>query len=179
MPGPYSSLMVLRRRASPPPRRPPPGPRFGLCLGWRRGPMGGVMVVYGPPITHSLPPAVGASRTSQFMISKGPAVAQSEQAEHLTLGGATEPSLRGRAHMVWDLSGGRGLQNCPVRPCRLGVVSGGNEDHKAPYPPPRPAHTQPKPLPIPALVTPAGWLPGRTNGPSRTPHGPPRPVPAA
>ena len=46
--------------------------------------MGGVMVVYGPPITHSLPPAVGASRTSQFMISKGPAVAQSE---HLTLGG--------------------------------------------------------------------------------------------
>ena len=40
--------------------------------------MGGVMVVYGPPITHSLPPAVGASRTSQFMISKGPAVAQSE-----------------------------------------------------------------------------------------------------
>ena len=61
--------------------------------------MGGVMVVYGPPITHSLPPAVGASRTSQFMISKGPAVAQSE---HLTLTGgrerATEPSLRGRAH---------------------------------------------------------------------------------
>ena len=44
--------------------------------------MGGVMVVYGPPITHSLPPAVGASRTSQFMISKGPAVAQSE---HLTV----------------------------------------------------------------------------------------------
>ena len=40
--------------------------------------MGGVMVVYGPPITHSLPPAVGASRTSQFMISKGPAVAQFE-----------------------------------------------------------------------------------------------------
>ena len=69
MPGPYSSLMVLRRRASPPPRRPPPGPRFGLCLGWRRGPMGGVMVVYGPPITYSLPPAIGASRTSQFMIS--------------------------------------------------------------------------------------------------------------
>ena len=57
--------------------------------------MGDVMVVYGPLITHSLPPAVGASRTSQFMISKGPAVAQSE---HLTLGGATEPSLRGRAH---------------------------------------------------------------------------------
>ena len=56
-------------------------------------------------------------------------------------------------HMVWDLSDGRGLQNCPVRPCRLGVVSGGNEDHKqAPYPPPRPAHTQPKPLPIPAPV---------------------------
>ena len=55
--------------------------------------------------------------------------------------------------MVWDLSDGRGLQNCPVRPCRLGVVSGGNEDHKqAPYPPPRPAHTQPKPLPIPAPV---------------------------
>ena len=44
--------------------------------------MGGVMVVYGPPITHSLPPAVGASRASQFIISKGPAVAQSE---HLTL----------------------------------------------------------------------------------------------
>ena len=59
--------------------------------------MGGVMVVYGPPITHSLPPAVGASRTSQFMISKGPAVAQSEHRLTL-LGGATEPSLRGRAH---------------------------------------------------------------------------------
>ena len=58
--------------------------------------MGGVMVVYGPPITHSLPPAVGASRTSQFMISKGPA--GSPQSEHLSLAGATEPSLRGRAH---------------------------------------------------------------------------------
>ena len=58
--------------------------------------MGGVMVVYGPPITHSLPPAVGASRTSQFMISKGPAVG-SVRTPH-TLGGATEPSLRGRAH---------------------------------------------------------------------------------
>ena len=150
MPGPYSSLMVLRRRASPPPRRPPPGPRFGLCLGWRRGPMGGVMVVYGPPITHSLPPAVGASRTSQFMISKGPAVAQSE---HLALWGARPSPPCADEHMVWDLSDGRGLQNCPVRPCRLGVVSGGNEDHKqAPYPPPRPAHTQPKPLPIPAPV---------------------------
>ena len=54
--------------------------------------MGGVMVVYGPPITHSLPPAVGASRTSQFMISKGPAVAQGPNTC------ATEPSLRGRAH---------------------------------------------------------------------------------
>ena len=53
--------------------------------------MGGVMVVYGPPITHSLPPAVGASRTSQFMISKGPA--GSPQSEHLSLAGATEPSL--------------------------------------------------------------------------------------
>ena len=32
-----------------------------------------VIVVYvSSPITHSLPPAVGASRTSQFMISKGP-----------------------------------------------------------------------------------------------------------
>jgi hypothetical protein len=60
--------------------------------------MGGVMVVYGPPITHSLPPAVGASRTSQFMISKGPAVAQSEHLTLLSGGGATEPSLRGRAH---------------------------------------------------------------------------------
>ena len=145
MPGPYSSLMVLRRRASPPPRRPPPGPRFGLCLGWRRGPMGGVMVVYGPPITHSLPPAVGASRTSQFMPSLSPNTPHS--------GGRDRAPPCADEHMVWDLSDGRGLQNCPVRPCRLGVVSGGNEDHKqAPYPPPRPAHTQPKPLPIPAPV---------------------------
>ena len=144
--------MVLRRRASPPPRRPPPGPRFGLCLGWRRGQMGGVMVVYGPPITHSLPPAVGASRTSQFMISKVlPSL--SPNTSLWALGGARPSPPCADEHMVWDLSDGRGLQNCPVRPCRLGVVSGGKEDHKqAPYPPPRPAHTQPKPLPIPAPV---------------------------
>ena len=58
--------------------------------------MGGVMVVYGPPITHSLPPAVGASRTSQFMISKGPAVAQFESqwgGAYPASGGATPPSL--------------------------------------------------------------------------------------
>ena len=68
--------------------------------------MGGVMVVYGPPITHSLPPAVGASRTSQFMISKGPAVAQSE---HLSLWGARPSPPCAGEHMVWDLSDGRGL----------------------------------------------------------------------
>ena len=57
--------------------------------------MGGVMVVYGPPITHSLPPAVGASRTSQFMISK---VLPSLSPNTSLWGAATEPSLRGRAH---------------------------------------------------------------------------------
>mmetsp|Transcript_22771 Transcript_22771/g.71439 ORF Transcript_22771/g.71439 Transcript_22771/m.71439 type:complete len:207 (+) Transcript_22771:321-941(+) len=35
--------------------------RFGLCLGGWRSPVAGVMVVYGPPITHLPPPAVGAS----------------------------------------------------------------------------------------------------------------------
>ena len=83
--------------------------------------MGGVMVVYGPPITHSLPPAVGASRTSQFMISKGPAVAQSEHLTLLSWGGATEPSLRGRAHGLGPERWQRHSKLCPVRPCRLGV----------------------------------------------------------
>lgn len=71
--------------------------------------MGGVMVVYGPPITHSLPPAVGASRTSQFMISKGPAVAQSES----QWGNGWVVGLEGRSTL--SLCSERALNLAPAR----------------------------------------------------------------
>ena len=45
--------------------------RFGLCLGGWRGPVAGVMVVYGPPITHLPPPAVGASPDAAIHDFKG------------------------------------------------------------------------------------------------------------
>ena len=66
MPGPYSSLMVLRRRAS----RRPPGPVWTV-FGGVEGPVAGVMVVYGPPITHLPPPAVGASPDAAIHDFKG------------------------------------------------------------------------------------------------------------
>ena len=66
MPRPYSSLMVLRRRAS----RRPPGPVWTV-FGGVEGPVAGVMVVYGPPITHLPPPAVGASPDAAIHDFKG------------------------------------------------------------------------------------------------------------
>ena len=132
---------------------------------------GGALTARPPPLVTQTCPwtAVGARMTTL-----APATTPSPTTSHLA-----DYSGAAARMITWfgTLSDGRGLLLQTRTPREAPLAGSGEWDHKqALYPLPRPAHTQPKPLPNRPLLTPAGRLPGRPNSPSRTPHGPPRPV---